>query len=183
MAVFPRIDGVGQLKRLLYCVAVAAVSLGLVGKASAADGYPLGALRGLKAVKVEVVTSEDVKRDLHFNGTDVAKLHGDLEKIAKDKLKLAGAAAESGDKGEPVLAIVLDNDLTTNEFDVTLRLTDQVSLVRDPNLRFNTTIWSKTGHPLANAGPQIERAFGDLSDQFMADYLSVNESGKGASSK
>jgi hypothetical protein len=133
------------------------------------------ALKGLNKVKVDVHVSGDVKEQLLHAGAPNFVVGGELGGLAESKLKEAGISTGGLSEALPRLNITADTDMSTDEMVVTLACLEPVTLVRDPSIKFETKVWSKSGHPTADEAKELKVVLADLLDQFIADRLAANE--------
>jgi hypothetical protein len=147
--------------------------------AVAANGSPIYAtpayapLKGLKKLKLEVKVTRDVKNELAHIGAPSPFVDEGLSTVAKEKLKEAGIEFEGSDNG-PVLHVLVDTDLSTDEFTVTVRLSDKISLVRQPAAQFSCNLWQASGHPSSDESGPLKEALRGILDKFIGDYLEAN---------
>jgi hypothetical protein len=139
------------------------------GAALAKRPYP--ALKGLDKVRISSTVSLGVTNQLFRNKAPTLDLSGQLKHLAETKLHEVGVSTANAPEQGPKLSIAVDTDMATDELAVTLTYSDWVSLVRDPAVRFETPLWSRTGHPKTDEASSIKEALDDLLDRFIADRM------------
>jgi len=134
-------------------------------------------LRHLDKVALAVSVSKDVRRQMKSAGAPDAGLEDQLFKMASERLSKTGISVVSdgdGSKNGPLLRVVVDIDISDDEFTVTLKFSDLVSLVRAPDTQFATTLWTQMGHPASDEAGPLKATLVDLLDRFMTDVVAAN---------
>jgi len=135
---------------------------------------PYPTLKGLNKLKLDVSVSEDVRVQLIHAGAPNLIVGSDLRHEAETKLKEAGISIEGGSADISKLAITAGVDMSTDEFALTVACYEPVSLLRDPSTKFETKVWSKSGHPQTDEFSGLKTVLDDLIDQFIADRAEAN---------
>lgn len=164
-----------KLKVTILLVALTFVCI--ITSSAAQAKRPYTALRGLTATRVSVSVSNDVKFQMKSIGAGDFNVVSELRQLVESKLKDVGISPNSSSDG-PMLSVVVDIDMSNDEFTVTINYSDLVSLIRDPNSKFETVLWTKTAHPPTDDAAGLKSVVSTLMNQFDVERMAASRADK-----
>lgn len=139
---------------------------------------PKVALHGLTAVSIRANSTEDAKKALKSIGVKAGGVESEMAALAKQRLGDIGINVDRDAKdlgaGHAELLLTIYTDLYSGTVKLSASLNELVALVRPPATKLVVTLWQKSGNPRSDESKPIVQKAGDLTEQFIADYLEAN---------